>query len=68
MEGIRTKEQLTQLVGGAIRGTADQRERVVARILAGQEAGRRVGYETSVWHEAALEFGTKCHCRKCDAA
>lgn len=65
MTGKQTRDDITKLVGASVRASSEDRERLVIRILAAQERGVRLGYETSVWHEAAALFGYRCHCGNC---
>lgn len=38
-----------------------------AAIAKACHAADNAGIQTSVWHEAAKFYGTKCNCRKCNA-
>ena len=64
----RPEQEIRNLVSFAMRGTSEQRERVVTRIMRRQDEGVFLGEGTSVWHEAAMEFGTCCNCCDCTAA
>jgi hypothetical protein len=52
----RTREQVERLVGGYVKGTPEQRARVIDRIL---ETGE------GVWHATAQTFDHTCSCAPC---
>lgn len=56
-----SREHTVALVASAVKASEADRARVVERI----EAERAAGRNSSVWHCAALVFGSACHCAPC---
>jgi hypothetical protein len=60
------KDQLTNLAKISIRFVnVNEIAPFVEHMMAAQDAGRRLGWETSVWHEYSIYSGKPCVCNKC---
>jgi hypothetical protein len=63
VKNVRTLDQWIALIRRGIVGLSDdQVRRIASRCLDAEASGRM----SSVWHEAAAEFGKPCRCAQCE--
>ena len=63
MKNVRTLDQWIDLTRVGTIGLSDEQVRRIASRCRDAEASGRM---SSVWHEAAAEFGKPCRCAKCE--